>query len=108
MSLTSLILVALFEHLSFLAVGPSVLDVFQTLVKHLRISIEGPVGSPGDRRSSSSDKQRFQQSITKTVGDFADALPDYHKPDIMNLINSYMVHTGGVSGTKEQAFTKQE
>ena len=32
----------------------------------------------------------FQLSITKTMAEFAGALPDYHKPDIMNLINSYM------------------
>ena len=32
----------------------------------------------------------FQDSITRTMGEFAGVLPDYHKPDIMNLINSYM------------------
>jgi len=37
----------------------------------------------------------FQDSITKTIGEFAGVLPDYHKPDIMNLINSYMPATSG-------------
>lgn len=72
--------------------GPSVLDVFRTLVKHLRISIQGPVGAQDE--VSSDDSLKFQKSITKTVGDFAGALPDYHKPDIMNLINSYVDITG--------------
>ncbi len=62
------------------------LDVFRTLVKHLRISIEGP-----QEQLSLEDSRQFQRSITKTVGEFAGVLPDYHKPDIMNLINSYMV-----------------
>ena len=73
-------------------VGPSVLDVFRTLVKHLRISIEGP-----QEQISLESSQQFQRSITKTVGEFAGVLPDYHKPDIMNLINSYMVTTVNVS-----------
>lgn len=70
--------------------GPSVLDVFRTLVKHLRISIQGPL----EMQQSSEDSLKFQKSITKTVGEFAGVLPDYHKPDIMHLINSYMVVTG--------------
>ena len=70
-------------------IGPSVLDVFRTLVKHLRISIEGP-----QEQLSLEGSQSFQRSITRTVGEFAGVLPDYHKPDIMNLINSYMVTTG--------------
>lgn len=72
--------------------GPSVLDVFRTLVKHLRISIQGPLGSQIEMLSE--DSQKFQRSITKTVGEFAGVLPDYHKPDIMSLINSYVVITG--------------
>ena len=74
--------------------GPSVLDVFRTLVKHLRISIEGPLAAQAELQVSSEDSQKFQKSITKTVGEFAGVLPDYHKPDIMSLINSYMVITG--------------
>lgn len=72
-------------------VGPSVLDVFRTLVKHLRISIQGPFVPQTELHVSSDDSQKFQKSITKTVGEFAGVLPDYHKPDIMSLINSYMV-----------------
>ena len=66
--------------------GPSVLDIFRTLVRHLRISIE----STSNESEELSDSRQFQKSITKTVGDFAGVLPDYHKPDIMGLINSYV------------------
>ena len=85
--------------LSILSPGPSVLDVFRTLVKHLRISIEGGGGSSSSEQLvASQDSQRFQESITKTVGEFAGVLPDYHKPDIMNLINSYMPAEVDVNG----------
>ena len=75
----------------YVLTGPSVLDVFQTLVKQLRISIEDTLGAV---QPSLEDSQKFQNSITKAVGEFAGVLPDYHKPDIMNLINSYMVISG--------------
>lgn len=64
--------------------------MFRTLVKHLRIAIQGPLGTQDKVQVSSSDSLKFQKSITKTVGEFAGVLPDYHKPDIMNLINSYV------------------
>lgn len=84
------------------------LDVFRTLIKHLRISIEGPLGSLEDVQPVSlEDSLKFQTSITKTVGEFAGALPDYHKPDIMNLINSYMVHTGAGGGSSAESVTSQ-
>ena len=66
--------------------GPSVLDIFRTLVRHLRISIETVSEGPSDLTSSLT----FQQSITITVGEFAGVFPDYHKPDILELINSYV------------------
>ena len=53
--------------------------------RHLRISIETVSEGPSDLTSSLT----FQQSITITVGEFAGVLPDYHKPDILELINSY-------------------
>jgi hypothetical protein len=79
-----------------------VLDVFRTLVKHLRISIEGPLGSQDEPAATLEDSQKFQKSITKTVGEFAGVLPDYHKPDIMSLINSYMVTSGPTTSAGSQ------
>ena len=34
-----------------------------------------------------------QESLTQTMGKFAGVLPDYHKPDIITLITSYMEPT---------------
>ncbi len=77
--------------------GPSVLDIFRTLVRHLRVSIE----TPSEGASALTSSQTFQQSITKTVGEFAGVLPDYHKPDILGLINSY-VPMSNESGAKDR------
>ena len=75
--------------LNFHIVGPSVLDVFKTLVKQLTVSIESERDSD-ERDQNIQDSLRFQDSLTKTMGEFAGVLPDYQKPDIMTLINSYM------------------
>ena len=70
-------------------VGPSVLDVFKTLVKQLTVSIESEQVAV-ERSPNVHDSLKFQDSLTKTMGEFAGVLPDYQKPDIMTLINSYM------------------
>ena len=63
--------------------------MFKTLVKQLTASIESVQGSVEQGRGRL-DSIRFQDSLTKTMGEFAGVLPDYQKPDIMTLINSYM------------------
>lgn len=79
--------------------GPSVLDVFKTLVKQLTASIESTPGSTEEARGGN-DSLRFQDSLTKTMGEFAGVLPDYQKPDIMTLINSYMPTPDEVGGVE--------
>lgn len=64
------------------SIGPSVLDVFRTLMKHLRNSIEDP--------STEGKDEGFHETIVRMVGEFAAVLPDFHNPDIMNLIFSYL------------------
>lgn len=83
------------------SLGPSVLDVFRTLVRHLRISIEDCSTSV-----EASTNGAFQDSLTKTMGEFAGVLPDYHKPDIMTLITSYMDTGGG--GANRAAIKRQK
>ena len=36
-----------------------------------------------------SQSDRFHETIVRMVGEFATVLPDFHNPDIMNLIFSY-------------------
>lgn len=77
------------SHNPHIFVGPSVLDVFKILVKQLTVSIESEQGSV-EHNQNVQDSLKFQDSLTKTMGEFAGVLPDYQKPDIMTLINSYM------------------
>jgi hypothetical protein len=68
------------------SIGPSMLDVFRTLVKHMGNSIE-------KSQHPEQDKD-LHEIIVKTVGEFVSVLPDYHNPDIMNLICSYLPREG--------------
>ena len=79
--------------------GPSVLDVFKTLVKQLTVSIESEQG-PIERNQTIQDSLKFQDSLTKTMGEFVGVLPDYQSPDIMTLINSYMPSLEEVSAVE--------
>jgi len=61
------------------SIGPSVLEVFNTLLRHLRLSVEN-APSNGPRAH---DECNFQEAIVNTVGEFANNLPDYQKIEIM-------------------------
>ena len=45
------------------AVGPSVLEVFNTLLKHLRISVDKDISA-----TQSPDEKNFQEAIINTIG----------------------------------------
>ena len=61
------------------SMGASVLEVFNTLLHHLRLSVDA-------RSESSKSQEAFEQAIIKTVGIFAQVLPDYQKSEIMMFI----------------------
>uniref|UniRef100_A0A8C8AVP9 EFR3 homolog A n=1 Tax=Otus sunia TaxID=257818 RepID=A0A8C8AVP9_9STRI len=76
------------------SIGPTVLEVFNTLLKHLRISVDFELG---DRRSSAgsttfstnskeSDERIVQNAIIQTIGFFGSNLPDYQRSEIMMFI----------------------
>eukprot|EP00075_Anas_platyrhynchos_P016795 XP_027306048.1 protein EFR3 homolog A [Anas platyrhynchos] len=76
------------------SIGPAVLEVFNTLLKHLRISVDFELG---DRRSSAgsatfstaskeSDERIVQNAIIQTIGFFGSNLPDYQRSEIMMFI----------------------
>ena len=65
------------------SMGASVIEVFNTLLHHLRLSVE--------TRSSEAEKslksmKAFEQAIIQTIGVFAKVLPDYQKSEIMMFI----------------------
>uniref|UniRef100_A0A8C5YET4 EFR3 homolog A n=1 Tax=Microcebus murinus TaxID=30608 RepID=A0A8C5YET4_MICMU len=77
------------------SIGPTVLEVFNTLLKHLRLSVEfeanylqgGSVGS-GNLSTSSKDNDEkiVQNAIIQTIGFFGSNLPDYQRSEIMMFI----------------------
>lgn len=64
------------------SVGPSVLEVFHSLLNHLRhsITIRSSDGSDVE------DEREFQEAVIATLGEFANNLPDYQKIEIMMFI----------------------
>ncbi|XP_072018002.1 protein EFR3 homolog B-like [Amphiura filiformis] len=73
------------------AVGPSVLEIFNSLLRHLRSSVDQRLSNQnGEQRSSQmmmySEEMLFEEGIIDTIGVFASILPDYQKIEIMMFI----------------------
>ncbi|XP_075525945.1 protein EFR3 homolog stmA [Dermacentor variabilis] len=64
------------------SVGPSVLEVFHSLLNHLRHSITIRSSDGSDIE----DEREFQEAVIATLGEFANNLPDYQKIEIMMFI----------------------
>ncbi|KAK3089343.1 hypothetical protein FSP39_002879 [Pinctada imbricata] len=64
------------------SIGPSVLDVFNTLLRHLRISVD----SKSEDLQKRNMEKKFEEAIINTIGEFAKNLPDYQKIEIMMFI----------------------
>lgn len=58
------------------------LDVFNTLLRHLRLSIDA---NPTDPRRKE-DEKNFQEAVINTIGEFANHLPDYQKIEILMFV----------------------
>ncbi|NXF83759.1 EFR3B protein, partial [Sclerurus mexicanus] len=75
------------------SVGPTVLEVFNTLLRQLRLSIdyalsgsyEGSAGS-GTRSIREHQERTFQEAVIKTIGSFASTLPAYQQSEVMVFI----------------------
>lgn len=64
------------------SIGPSVLDVFNSLLKHLRISVDNKSSEENQRNK----EKKFEEAVINTIGEFANNLPDYQKIEIMMFI----------------------
>ncbi|CAE1178789.1 unnamed protein product [Acanthosepion pharaonis] len=64
------------------SVGPSVLEVFDTLLRHLRVSVD----SKYQEAEKMAMERKFQEVIINTIGEFANNLPDYQKIDTMMFV----------------------
>lgn len=70
------------------SIGPAVLEVFNTLLRHLRTSVDARFqsGRVSDSDDDDDDEKEFEESLVSTVGAFAAVLPDFQKTDIMMFI----------------------
>ncbi|XP_071117985.1 protein EFR3 homolog B-like isoform X1 [Haliotis cracherodii] len=64
------------------SIGPSVLEVFNNLLRHLRISVDNKSHDTHKRTS----EKKFEEAIINTIGEFANNLPDYQKIEIMMFV----------------------
>ncbi|MBN3304324.1 EFR3A protein, partial [Amia calva] len=74
------------------SIGPTVLEVFNTLLKHLRMSVDFELGDRRNSASSGSTSYReseeriVQNAIIQTIGFFGGNLPDYQRAEVMMFI----------------------
>jgi hypothetical protein len=64
--------------------GPSVLEIVNSLLKHLKQSIISAI--PVDDVEAVADEKQFQESLISALAEFAYHLPDYQKIEIMMFI----------------------
>nr|CAH7716742.1 unnamed protein product [Callosobruchus chinensis] len=62
------------------SVGPSVLEIINSLLSHLRDSVKN--------EASQSEEKEYQEALINALGEFANHLPDYQKIEIMMFIMS--------------------
>uniref|UniRef100_A0A8C8BMN3 EFR3 homolog B n=1 Tax=Otus sunia TaxID=257818 RepID=A0A8C8BMN3_9STRI len=75
------------------SVGPTVLEVFNTLLRQLRLSIDYALTGSYDCAVGVSTKiikeheeRMFQEAVIKTIGSFASTLPTYQQSEVMVFI----------------------
>ncbi|XP_039280449.1 protein EFR3 homolog cmp44E [Nilaparvata lugens] len=78
------------------SVGPSVLEIINSLLTQLRTSVGRGAGEPGG--GGGGEEQAYQEALINALGEFAAHLPDYQKIEIMMFIMSkvpYIKQHGG-------------
>ncbi|XP_077207403.1 protein EFR3 homolog A isoform X2 [Paroedura picta] len=74
------------------SIGPTVLEVFNTLLKHLSLSVDFELGTQAgsrgniDARTKECEEKIVQNAIIQTIGFFGSNLPDYQRSEIMMFI----------------------
>ena len=59
--------------------GPSVLEIVNSLLNHLRTSVM-------QSNKSENEDKKYQEALINTLGEFTNHLPDYQKIEIMMFI----------------------
>ncbi|XP_072489984.1 protein EFR3 homolog B isoform X4 [Notamacropus eugenii] len=77
------------------SVGPTVLEMFNTLLRQLRLSIDYALTGSydgaitvGTKIIKEHEERMFQEAVIKTTGSFASTLPTYQRSEVMLFIMS--------------------
>ncbi|XGW13265.1 hypothetical protein V3C99_013698, partial [Haemonchus contortus] len=62
------------------SIGPLLLSIFNSLLKHLRTSVDF---ERSEKCKDSEAEKMYQEALINAMGDFANALPDYQKVEMM-------------------------
>ncbi|KAA0711292.1 Protein EFR3 -like protein B [Triplophysa tibetana] len=75
------------------SIGPTVLEVFNTLLKQLRLSVDFELtgsydsfGNIGSKVIKIHEERQLQEAVIKTIGSFANTLPTYQRSEVMLFI----------------------
>uniref|UniRef100_A0A3Q3WQ56 Uncharacterized protein n=1 Tax=Mola mola TaxID=94237 RepID=A0A3Q3WQ56_MOLML len=72
------------------SVGPTVLEVFNTLLRQLRQSVDyqltGYYDDAAKHKTTSAEEKTLQDAVIKTIGSFANTLPVYQRSEVMLFI----------------------
>ncbi|KAL3994253.1 hypothetical protein ACH3XW_20980 [Acanthocheilonema viteae] len=73
------------------SIGPSLIGIFNSLLKHLRRSVEF---QQTEECPSIDQEKIYQESLINAMSDYAYALPDYQKVEIMLFISANIPNLG--------------
>ncbi|KAJ8356730.1 hypothetical protein SKAU_G00195240 [Synaphobranchus kaupii] len=75
------------------SVGPTVLEVFNTLLRQLRLSVDYELtgsydscGNIGSKVIKEHEERELQEAVIKTIGSFSNILPTYQRSEVMLFI----------------------
>ncbi|XP_037541385.1 protein EFR3 homolog B [Nematolebias whitei] len=75
------------------SVGPTVLEVFNTLLRQLRLSVDYELTGSYDGSTSigtkiikAHEERQLQEAVIRTIGSFANTLPTYQRSEVMLFI----------------------
>ncbi|XP_077077427.1 protein EFR3 homolog B [Siphateles boraxobius] len=74
------------------SVGPTVLEVFNTLLRHLRLSVDYELTGSYDCNNIGTniikehEERQLQEAVIRTIGSFANTLPTYQRSEVMLFI----------------------
>ncbi|XP_046877465.1 protein EFR3 homolog B isoform X2 [Hypomesus transpacificus] len=75
------------------SVGPTVLEVFNTLLRQLRLSVDYELtgsydtgGNIGAKIIKTHEERQLQEAVIRTIGSFANTLPTYQRSEVMLFI----------------------